>query len=270
MCPSRALYHPLASMLALAALLLPLSSGESFAQDCATLEKPVMAARAAGDLPGVNAAVAAAKSSAGVCSGDDLRRIAHLGALAYYDKAIAQELTNEQRKELLEQGLKISAPWKMSATLAQLEAESKNYARAAELYQNALDDIADAKLNPVPPGVPSDTHSSRPTTPSSAAKTTRPLISVNPPGFDEPVAWMFFTICVPPSVPSEDHSSTPFVPSSALKKSRPLATQNSEGFELSDPVRMSLTRPVPASVPSVAQSSIPFVPLLAAKKIFPA
>ena len=152
MYPSRALFHPLASMLALAALLLPLSSGESFAQDCATLEKPVMAARAAGDLPGVNAAVAAAKSSAGVCSGDDLRRIAHLGALAYYDKAIAQELTNEQRKDLLEQGLKISAPWKMSATLAQLEAESKNYARAAELYQNALDDIADAKLNPVSPG----------------------------------------------------------------------------------------------------------------------
>lgn len=151
MYPSRTLFHPRNAALALAALLLPLSSSQSFAQDCAALEKPVTTARAAGDLPGVDAAVAAAKSSAGICPASGLARIAHLGALAYYDKAIAQGLTNDQRKDLLEQGLKISAPWKMSATLAQLEAESKNYARAAELYQSALDDIADVSLNPVPP-----------------------------------------------------------------------------------------------------------------------
>ena len=124
---------------------------EAQSAQCAALERDVMEARASGDLARVQTSVKALGGAVGVCSARETEAIRRLAALAYFDRAIAKATPETDRETLLREGLKLERPWKMSATLADLEYVHGNFATATSLYQDALDDMRDEAANPVRP-----------------------------------------------------------------------------------------------------------------------
>src|SRR5262249_628004 len=131
----------------------------------------------------------------------------------------------------------------------------------------------------VPAVVPSVFHSSKPCTPSFAAKkklpaTPTPLKNSNespePKDPGEP-GQISFKRNVPASVPSVRQTSHPWAASLARKYMIPSSSAcfqtspSSSTNELNGPPRMSLTITVPASVPSVLQSSHSWTPSFARK-----
>jgi hypothetical protein len=119
----------------------------------------------------------------------------------------------------------------------------------------------------VPSSVPSDSHTSRPSSEVVAAKTRRSSMTRNSAGSEEPSPGSMSTSLVPASLPSLIHSSRPCVPSSATNTTDPPNAVSDWGRESVGPGRMSFTRKVPAVVPSVRQSSRPVSSLDATKNV---
>jgi outer membrane protein OmpA-like peptidoglycan-associated protein len=143
--------HHRMALISAVLLLNVLSGDDAQAGDCQLYESAVAEARAQGDLTKVQTEIDALDRSIGVCSAFEIEIIRRNAALAYYDKAILPGLSDAERVDLLSKGLKLAEPWKMSATLADIEFAKRNFAKAAELYQNALDDMRDESANPEPP-----------------------------------------------------------------------------------------------------------------------
>ncbi len=87
----------------------------------------------------------------GVCSGPEVVRLGRLTAFAFYLRAYEDDVTEKQRESDLRTALRFGRPWQVLAAYADGIKASRNYAKAAKLYQEAMDDIADVNLNPTPP-----------------------------------------------------------------------------------------------------------------------
>jgi outer membrane protein OmpA-like peptidoglycan-associated protein len=86
-----------------------------------------------------------------ICSGLALALMGRTAALAFHGKATKPGISPDERQKLLAQGIELARPWQLLAALGDGEKAAKDYARAAQLYQEALEDIVDEKLNPVAP-----------------------------------------------------------------------------------------------------------------------
>jgi outer membrane protein OmpA-like peptidoglycan-associated protein len=60
-------------------------------------------------------------------------------------------LAAPEQEELLRRGLKFGRPWQLTASVGDHEQAAGKFEDAAQLYQEALDDIRDAVANPNPP-----------------------------------------------------------------------------------------------------------------------
>jgi len=120
------------------------------AASCADFDRNVRAAESVGDADKAVALFSQAET-ARVCSGGELRHIGRNAALAFYRKAYVGSLSEAEQETLLRRGLTLGRPWRLTASVADLEQAQGNYEAAANLYQEALDDLRDEAANPKPP-----------------------------------------------------------------------------------------------------------------------
>lgn len=87
------------------------------------------------------------------CGGEALSLLGRHTATAFYAQAFASEHSPDERARNLKRALTFGRPWQALAAMADIEKSAKRYAEASALYQDALDDIRNERLNPqAPPG----------------------------------------------------------------------------------------------------------------------
>lgn len=119
------------------------------AAGCADIETGV---RQAYEAATPERAVALLKQAEGktVCSGEVLALIGRNTAYSFYRKAYSGAVSDAERERLLREGRTYGRPWQLLAALADIEkAKGTDAARieAGQLYQEALEDIVNEKLN---------------------------------------------------------------------------------------------------------------------------
>ena len=145
--------HKVASMgvAALAFAMVSLATAPpAGAATCTDFDAQVRAAEAVGDGPKADAAFHEAEASR-ACSGDELRHIGRNAALAFYRRAYTGSPPPGEQEALLRRGLTLGRPWQLTASVADIEQSQSQYEAAANLYQEALDDLRDEAANPKPP-----------------------------------------------------------------------------------------------------------------------
>ncbi len=87
------------------------------------------------------------------CTGHPLRLLGRNTALIFYGRAFSQDVSESEREALLLRGLQFGRPWQLLAALGDEARNRRAHSRAAQLYQEALDDIRNPKLTPQAPPV---------------------------------------------------------------------------------------------------------------------
>jgi len=85
------------------------------------------------------------------CPGPEMARLGRAVAHIFYRRAYAHTDDPAEQKRLVRRGLEYGRPWRLVAWAADIAMDAKDYEKAAEYYQHALDDIRDDKRNPTPP-----------------------------------------------------------------------------------------------------------------------
>lgn len=126
------------------------SAAPALATTCADFDAKVRAAEASGDGTKAEAIFHDAEASR-ACSGDELRHIGRNAALAFYRRAYTGSPPAGEQEAVLRRGLTLGRPWQLAASVADIEQAQSQYEAAANLYQEALDDLRDEAANPKPP-----------------------------------------------------------------------------------------------------------------------
>lgn len=132
-------------------LLLSAATTARAASGCAAVPA-ADEARSAGDLDAISVLIAGL--SAAGCSPGEQTLVKLQAATAFYEKASADGIDDEERIKLLQRGLDLSqpdTPWKLLAWLGDLQLQRRNFAMAAKLYSDALDTIRDEQATPTAP-----------------------------------------------------------------------------------------------------------------------
>ncbi len=119
-------------------------------RSCGIYMKPLRQAMKRGDLATAARQLEAAQGSH-ACSGEQLARMGRMAAYAAMRAAFEPGVRGQAREDLLRRGLQLGRPWQLLAALGDILEARKEHAAAARYYQEALDDINDAQLNPRPP-----------------------------------------------------------------------------------------------------------------------
>lgn len=120
------------------------------AATCAEFEKQVVESVRENDAERAAQAFELAEKSR-TCGGEALSLLGRHTATAHYAAAFKPELREDERDRVLRRALTFGRPWQALAAMADIEKSAKHYSEAATLYQEALDDIRDERLNPQSP-----------------------------------------------------------------------------------------------------------------------
>jgi outer membrane protein OmpA-like peptidoglycan-associated protein len=124
--------------------------GTAAAKSCAELDGEMTTLARRQDVERARRIVEEAATTAS-CVGAALDLLGRRAAFVLYAKAYVAGVAETERENLLEQALKLGRPWQVVAAAADLARTGKRHAKAAQLYQEALDDIRNERLNPAAP-----------------------------------------------------------------------------------------------------------------------
>ncbi len=127
-------------------------STASAAASCADLEQRIFSASRTGEADVARQLYLEAEAEQ-ACSGEQLLLMGRNTAFAFYHRAYSDGVSEAEQNDMLRDALGFGRPWQVLAALADLEKAERQYAEAAALYQEALDDIRDETLNPTAPPI---------------------------------------------------------------------------------------------------------------------